>query len=692
MSRSTAGSVLVSIFVLAGVALAAANGITTTQTKTAAPVAVTHGATIAEGTSLAHARADHVHSTEGFDAAYVNATAPDSMAGKLTIDVGGSSFALKPASSDHVFMEWYARSSAPGTRSAYVGYASAGANDFRIQNSISGGGIDLATASNAGPVRANGSTIWTAGNDGAGSTLDADLLDGQSGAYYLDVNNATGVANRSTMAPYAYAQEFGVGTTPARIHIRTSIPFVSGQGMPILIFEGYAYGAAKHFFSALSFYPYDSPTDDPDTGVNFINTALTHFGQWRPGVQLANEGGKVSIMLTPAETTYYPRIVVRAICVGQQCTDANQKTWFRGWTFDETDFDATATDVTTPSDRTPTAANLKSLATGAVSAVNVQSAIEELEAEKLAKTGGTITGSLAYDIASAPSTFEIGNNAGTQSAAIDLHGATTYTDYAARLYRAAGDNGATQLTHRGTGQLQITTIDAAAISFATSNATRLSITADGHLVPSTSAVSNLGAAGNRWATGFILALTDSSVTRLGFGGSTNPNDYRGTVVDGATAIAHRIGNANALATAGAKIAAFYSDNLTTEKASIDKDGKGTFAGGAHLTGGTLTFPDGTTQSTAASSGITADLIQTVNHNVASLAAGTCSTEVLTITGANAVGACTVTYAANTIADAFRVKGCWYDAGLGTIAMRVCNDGGSAYDPPAADFIINHRIP
>jgi len=34
-------------------------------------------------------------------------------------------------------------------------------------------------------------TVWTSGNDGSGSGLDADLLDGQQGSYYLDYNNLT---------------------------------------------------------------------------------------------------------------------------------------------------------------------------------------------------------------------------------------------------------------------------------------------------------------------------------------------------------------------------------------------------------------------------------------------------------------------------------------------------------------------
>ena len=39
-------------------------------------------------------------------------------------------------------------------------------------------------AVNGGAVTINGSTVWHAGNDGSGSTLDADLLDGQHGSYY----------------------------------------------------------------------------------------------------------------------------------------------------------------------------------------------------------------------------------------------------------------------------------------------------------------------------------------------------------------------------------------------------------------------------------------------------------------------------------------------------------------------------
>ena len=41
-------------------------------------------------------------------------------------------------------------------------------------------------------LRGFGWTIWTANNDGAGSGLDADLLDGQQGSYYYPASNPNG--------------------------------------------------------------------------------------------------------------------------------------------------------------------------------------------------------------------------------------------------------------------------------------------------------------------------------------------------------------------------------------------------------------------------------------------------------------------------------------------------------------------
>ena len=44
----------------------------------------------------------------------------------------------------------------------------------------------------AGNIQVEGNLIWSASNDGAASGLDADLLDGQQGSFYLDRANHTG--------------------------------------------------------------------------------------------------------------------------------------------------------------------------------------------------------------------------------------------------------------------------------------------------------------------------------------------------------------------------------------------------------------------------------------------------------------------------------------------------------------------
>jgi len=56
------------------------------------------------------------------------------------------------------------------------------------------------------------------------------------------------------------------------------------------------------------------------------------------------------------------------------------------------------------------------------------------------------------------------------------------------------------------------------------------------------------------------------------GGTSAGLGLAGRITSGATAIAVKIYNVNELTHAGAKICSFYKDNLTTEKAYIDKDG------------------------------------------------------------------------------------------------------------------------
>ena len=71
--------------------------------------------------------------------------------------------------------------------------ADGGINTFTIRND--GGPINLGAASHttkllgSGDLLFNGNKVWHAGNDGSGSGLDADLLDGQHGSYYATASS-----------------------------------------------------------------------------------------------------------------------------------------------------------------------------------------------------------------------------------------------------------------------------------------------------------------------------------------------------------------------------------------------------------------------------------------------------------------------------------------------------------------------
>jgi hypothetical protein len=78
----------------------------------------------------------------------------------------------------------------------------AGANAITIDRT--GTTVDTINLA-ATAVQANSNTIWHAGNDGAASTLDADLLDGQSGSFYQSASNL----NAGTI-PDARIQSSGV--------------------------------------------------------------------------------------------------------------------------------------------------------------------------------------------------------------------------------------------------------------------------------------------------------------------------------------------------------------------------------------------------------------------------------------------------------------------------------------------------
>ena len=65
--------------------------------------------------------------------------------------------------------------------------------------------------------------IWTSSNDGAGSALDADLLDGQHGSHYLDLANSTGTL-ASARLPSPLAAIYSLAPSA------NALPYFTGSG------------------------------------------------------------------------------------------------------------------------------------------------------------------------------------------------------------------------------------------------------------------------------------------------------------------------------------------------------------------------------------------------------------------------------------------------------------------------------
>lgn len=70
---------------------------------------------------------------------------------------------------------------------AVFGLATLGVGGYFSSTNTARGDIEVPRQ-----IKVNGNTVWHAGNDGSGSGLDADLLDGQSSAYYTDIVSRLG--------------------------------------------------------------------------------------------------------------------------------------------------------------------------------------------------------------------------------------------------------------------------------------------------------------------------------------------------------------------------------------------------------------------------------------------------------------------------------------------------------------------
>jgi len=77
--------------------------------------------------------------------------------------------------------------------------AISGSGNVGIGTNSPGALLHVQGAVSASSYTANGNAVWHAGNDGASSGLDADLLDGQHGSYYTTAGNLSGTIPSSVL-------------------------------------------------------------------------------------------------------------------------------------------------------------------------------------------------------------------------------------------------------------------------------------------------------------------------------------------------------------------------------------------------------------------------------------------------------------------------------------------------------------
>lgn len=143
-----------------------------------------------------------------------------------------------------------------------------------------------------------------------------------------------------------------------------------------------------------------------------------------------------------------------------------------------------------------------------------------------------------------------GGRTGNANSYIDFVGDATYTDYGLRIIRVAGGaNAASQMAHRGTGNLNIIAQEAAPIIFSTTNTERMRIDASGRVTtPYQPAFIAAGLAAQTTYTANQVIVFNTAPLNIGSGYSTSTGRFTAPVA-GTYAFTFQVylnpGNANA---------------------------------------------------------------------------------------------------------------------------------------------------
>jgi hypothetical protein len=220
---------------------------------------------------------------------------------------------------------------------AYIDFKNSSGDDYDARIILSGGTtLDFNTTS--GNLTHNGSTIWTAANDGSGSGLDADLLDGQDASFFRNASNlnAGTVADGrlpTAMSAKTFTTEISINST-GNSHVWHKLNGVN-RGLtyydPVNSAMNWnLYNTSGNWVRSLSFRESDGVLSVPgdvsasnlvlgaaamysDGNIKFAGTMQSNYGDYLStalAARIKNDGGTYGINITgnaATATRAYPR-------------------------------------------------------------------------------------------------------------------------------------------------------------------------------------------------------------------------------------------------------------------------------------------------------------------------------------------------------------------------------------------------
>lgn len=117
--------------------------------------------------------------------------------------------------------------------------------------------------------------------------------------------------------------EFASTATVDEIVIKTKIPFISGNSMPLVHLKGYAYGESATIEMTVAFYIYND---------KFTNMGVVSSCPWKPNVYLSSytENNTKYVAISFAGSIYYPRFVIDYTDIW---SGSSNRDYSSGWTF-----------------------------------------------------------------------------------------------------------------------------------------------------------------------------------------------------------------------------------------------------------------------------------------------------------------------------------------------------------------------